>query len=236
MMDAVLDQASDAGLGRVRRYARHPALAVRGRARRARRCSRGCRSASTRSRSSSTCASRPARSRSPALVSGTLAAGSGVGAPLQGRLVDRIGARRVLLPLAVVHAVALGAIVGLAELGAPTVVLRPVRLHRRLRDPADLVGAALDVDRPARAAAAPGRLRAGLDDDRADLHQRPAADRGDRGAHLAGRRADRLRGRGRSPAPRSSPRCRRRATSSPSTSGPRACSARSPRRACARSC
>jgi MFS family permease len=56
-------------------------------------------------------------------VAGTLAAGSGVGAPVAGRLVDRLGARRVLLPLAVVHAVALGAIVGLTELGAPTVVL-----------------------------------------------------------------------------------------------------------------
>ncbi len=34
-------------------------------------------------------------------------------------------------------------------------------------------------------------------DDRADLHHRPAADRGDRGDHLARRRADRLGGRGR---------------------------------------
>lgn len=57
------------------------------------------------------------------VVSGTLAAGSGVGAPVQGRLVDRIGARRVLVPLAFVHAVALGSIVAFAELGAPTVVL-----------------------------------------------------------------------------------------------------------------
>ena len=57
------------------------------------------------------------------IVAGTLAAGSGVGAPVQGRLVDRIGARRVLLPLAVVHALALGAIVGLAELDAPAFVL-----------------------------------------------------------------------------------------------------------------
>jgi MFS family permease len=56
-------------------------------------------------------------------VSGTLAAGSGVGAPVQGRLVDRVGARRVLVPLAFVHALGLGAIVGFAELGAPTVVL-----------------------------------------------------------------------------------------------------------------
>ncbi|MET0730953.1 MAG: MFS transporter [Solirubrobacterales bacterium] len=57
------------------------------------------------------------------VVAGTLAAGSGVGAPVQGRLVDRIGARRVLLPLAILHAAMLGAIVGLAELGAPAFVL-----------------------------------------------------------------------------------------------------------------
>jgi MFS family permease len=56
-------------------------------------------------------------------VSGSLAAGSGFGAPVQGRLVDRLGARRVLVPLAGVHAVALGAIVALAELSAPTAVL-----------------------------------------------------------------------------------------------------------------
>jgi MFS family permease len=57
------------------------------------------------------------------VVAGALSAGSGIGAPVQGRLVDRIGARRVLLPLAVVHAVALGGIVGLAELDAPSFVL-----------------------------------------------------------------------------------------------------------------
>ena len=57
------------------------------------------------------------------VVSGTLAAGSAFGAPVQGRLVDRVGARRVLVPLALVHAIGLGAIVGFAELDAPTVVL-----------------------------------------------------------------------------------------------------------------
>jgi MFS family permease len=56
-------------------------------------------------------------------VSGALAFGSSIGAPVQGRFVDRIGARRVLLPIAVVHAVSLGAIVGLAELGAHTIAL-----------------------------------------------------------------------------------------------------------------
>jgi MFS family permease len=56
-------------------------------------------------------------------VAGALAAGSGVGAPVQGRLVDAYGQRRVLVPLAVVHAAALGALVAFAETGAPAVVL-----------------------------------------------------------------------------------------------------------------
>jgi MFS family permease len=56
-------------------------------------------------------------------VSGSLAAGSGLGAPFVGRLVDRIGARRVLVPLACIHALGLGAIVGFAQLGAPAAVL-----------------------------------------------------------------------------------------------------------------
>jgi MFS family permease len=57
------------------------------------------------------------------IVAGGLAAGSGVGAPVQGRLVDRFGQRRVLVPLAFVHALALGSIVAFTELGAPTAVL-----------------------------------------------------------------------------------------------------------------
>jgi MFS family permease len=57
------------------------------------------------------------------IVAGGLAAGSGVGAPVQGRLVDRFGQRRVLVPLGFVHAVALGSVVALTELGAPTAVL-----------------------------------------------------------------------------------------------------------------
>jgi MFS family permease len=57
------------------------------------------------------------------LVAGALAAGSGVGAPVQGRLVDAFGQRRVLVPLGVVHAVALGALVAFAEAGAATAVL-----------------------------------------------------------------------------------------------------------------
>ena len=81
-------------------------------------------------------------------VSGTMALGSAIGAPLQGRLVDRLGARRVLLPVAVVHAVSLGAIVGLAELSLADGRPAAVRLRGRFRDPADLVRAALDVDGP----------------------------------------------------------------------------------------
>jgi MFS family permease len=57
------------------------------------------------------------------VVAGSLAAGSGVGAPVQGRLVDSLGQRRVLPPLAVVHAAALGLLVATTELGAPTAVL-----------------------------------------------------------------------------------------------------------------
>ena len=57
------------------------------------------------------------------IVAGGLAAGAGVGAPVQGRLVDRFGQRRVLVPLAFVHAAALGGVVALTELGAPTGVL-----------------------------------------------------------------------------------------------------------------
>ncbi|HWM10244.1 MAG TPA: MFS transporter [Solirubrobacteraceae bacterium] len=57
------------------------------------------------------------------VVAGALAAGSGVGAPVQGRLVDAYGQRRVLLPLALVHAAALGALVASGEAGAPLSVL-----------------------------------------------------------------------------------------------------------------
>lgn len=56
-------------------------------------------------------------------VAGALAAGSGVGAPIQGRLVDAFGQRRVLPPLGAIHAAALGAIVATADAGAPAAVL-----------------------------------------------------------------------------------------------------------------
>jgi MFS family permease len=56
-------------------------------------------------------------------VAGALAAGSGIGAPIQGRLVDAFGQRRVLIPLGVVHAGALGALVAGTEAGAPVAAL-----------------------------------------------------------------------------------------------------------------
>jgi MFS family permease len=56
-------------------------------------------------------------------VAGALAAGSAVGAPVQGRMVDALGQRRVLVPLAVVHAAGLGALVAATEAGAPAAVL-----------------------------------------------------------------------------------------------------------------
>ena len=56
-------------------------------------------------------------------VVGALAAGSGIGAPVQGRLVDALGQRRVLVPLGIVHAGALGLVVAGTEAGAPLAVL-----------------------------------------------------------------------------------------------------------------
>jgi MFS family permease len=56
-------------------------------------------------------------------VAGALAAGSGVGAPVQGRLVDAFGQRRVLVPLGIVHAAALAGLVASTEAGAPAAVL-----------------------------------------------------------------------------------------------------------------
>jgi MFS family permease len=57
------------------------------------------------------------------LVAGALAAGSGAGAPFAGRLIDRLGPRRVLVPLAVLHAACLGAIVACAEAELPAVTM-----------------------------------------------------------------------------------------------------------------
>jgi MFS family permease len=56
-------------------------------------------------------------------VAGALAAGSGIGAPVQGRLIDRYGPRRVLVRLAFLHGSALAAVVACGAAGAPTVAL-----------------------------------------------------------------------------------------------------------------
>jgi MFS family permease len=62
------------------------------------------------------------------IVSAAFALGGGVGAPLAGRLVDRFGHRRVLVPLALVHGGGLALLVGLGLLDAPVALLLPVAL------------------------------------------------------------------------------------------------------------
>ena len=57
------------------------------------------------------------------LVDGAFGIGAAVGSPLQSRLIDRLGQRRVLLPLAIVDVTATGALVALTESGAPTAAL-----------------------------------------------------------------------------------------------------------------
>jgi MFS family permease len=49
--------------------------------------------------------------------------GSGVTSPAQGRLIDRLGHARVMVPLAVAHASSLGALVALGLAGAPVAVV-----------------------------------------------------------------------------------------------------------------
>src|SRR4051794_3092378 len=62
------------------------------------------------------------------IVSAAFALGGGAGAPLSGRLIDRFGHRRVLVPLALVHSGGLVLLVGLAQLNAPVALLVPVAL------------------------------------------------------------------------------------------------------------
>jgi len=62
------------------------------------------------------------------IVSAAFALGSGAGAPLSGRLIDRFGQRGVLVPLALVHTGALATLVGLALASAPTALLLPAAL------------------------------------------------------------------------------------------------------------
>jgi MFS family permease len=56
-------------------------------------------------------------------VAGASAAGAGVGLPVAGRLIDRLGRHRVLMPAALLHAALLLALVGLTQGGAPGGVL-----------------------------------------------------------------------------------------------------------------
>jgi len=57
------------------------------------------------------------------LVDGAFGLGAAIGSPLQSRLIDRLGQRRVLLPLAIADAFATAGLVALTELGAPTAAL-----------------------------------------------------------------------------------------------------------------
>jgi MFS family permease len=100
---------------------------------------------------------------SAGLAAAAFGLGSGLTSPLQGRLIDRHGHARVMLPLAALHASALGALVALGLSGAPTVVLvacglaagmtvppvgfvvRPMML-RLLGDRADLLPSAFALD------------------------------------------------------------------------------------------
>ena len=56
-------------------------------------------------------------------VTGALALGTGVSAPVLGRAIDRLGARAILVPSALGHAAALAALYTAGETGAPGAVL-----------------------------------------------------------------------------------------------------------------
>ncbi len=57
------------------------------------------------------------------LVDGAFAIGAAVGTPWQSRLIDRLGQRRVLLPAALLDALATGLLIALTEADAPTIAL-----------------------------------------------------------------------------------------------------------------
>ena len=57
------------------------------------------------------------------LVDGAFGIGAAIGAPTQSRLIDRLGQRRVLLPIAAVDSSAVALLVVLTEAGAPTAAL-----------------------------------------------------------------------------------------------------------------
>ena len=56
-------------------------------------------------------------------VVGALALGAGVSAPVLGRAIDRLGARRIIVPAALAHAAALAVLYASGEAGAPAAVL-----------------------------------------------------------------------------------------------------------------
>ena len=57
------------------------------------------------------------------LVDGAFGIGAAIGSPIQSRMIDRLGQRRVLLPIAFVDAIAIAVLVALTEAGAPTAAL-----------------------------------------------------------------------------------------------------------------
>ncbi|MCD6727464.1 MAG: MFS transporter [Solirubrobacteraceae bacterium] len=59
-------------------------------------------------------------------VAAALAVGVALAGPLAARVVDRLGARRVIVPLALLHAAAIGAFVVLGESGARPLLLAPL--------------------------------------------------------------------------------------------------------------
>jgi MFS family permease len=75
------------------------------------------------------------------LVNGAFGVGAAIGSPLQSRAIDRLGQGRVMLPLAVIDALATGALLALTEAGAPTAALVACALVGGLAIPN--IGAAL---------------------------------------------------------------------------------------------
>jgi MFS family permease len=71
---------------------------------------------------------------SAGVCAGALALGSAIGAPLEGRLIDRRGVQ-TLLPLAVVHAAGLLAVLAAGEAAAPTPVLAGASLLAGIATP-----------------------------------------------------------------------------------------------------
>jgi MFS family permease len=75
------------------------------------------------------------------LVDGAFGVGAAIGSPAQSRFIDRLGQRRVLLPLAAIEAAAVALLVALTEVGAPTAALMACGLVGGLAIPN--IGAAL---------------------------------------------------------------------------------------------